>query len=100
MDNRSRVTLEAAGYTFPRHRAKQFTPDDFAERDLVVALDEGHRNVLWWLAAETDDPATNRAKIVMLRSFDPTAGDELDVPDPYYGGGAGFPEVLDQVERA
>ena len=82
MDRRSRRTLEAAGYRFARHCAKQFTPADFASRDLVVALDGGHRNVLWWLAAETEDAQAARAKIVMLRSYDPTAADELDVPDP------------------
>jgi len=100
MDRRSRTTLEAAGYRFDRHHAKQFTPADFATRDLVVALDRGHRNVLWWLAAETDDVAAARAKIVMLRSYDDTAGTDLDVPDPYYGAGADFDVVLAQIERA
>jgi protein-tyrosine phosphatase len=68
---------------------------------MVVALDGGHRDVLWWLAAETRDPAAARAKVVMLRAFDPllTAGESPDVADPYYGGRGGFSEVLDQVER-
>lgn len=102
MDARSRATLADASYTPARHVAKQFVPDDFARRDVVVALDAGHHNVLWWLAAETRDPAAARAKIVMLRSFDPTVepGSDLDVPDPYYGRSGGFTEVLAQVERA
>ena len=103
MDERSRATLVAAGYAPAQHVAKQFTPADFAERDLVVALDSGHRDVLWWLAAETPDPPAAREKIVLLRSFDTQAGadgDDLDVPDPYYGGRGGFTEVLAQVERA
>lgn len=101
MDRRSRATLEAAGYAHPRHRAKQFEPVLFDERDLVVALDSGHRDELWWLAAEAADVAAARSKIVMLRSFDPAAGpDDLDVPDPYYGRHDGFALVLDQVERA
>jgi protein-tyrosine phosphatase len=102
MDARSRATLEDAGYPVPRHVARQFSPADFAERDLVVALDGGHRDVLWWLAAETDDPDAARAKIVMLRDFDPelTPGDDPDVGDPYYGGRGGFLEVLEQVERS
>ena len=101
MDERSRATLESAGYRFDRHRAKQFTPAHFAERDLVVALDAGHRDVLWWLAAETADPDAARGKIVMLRAFDPEAPPhELDVPDPYYGGPNGFEDVLDLIERA
>jgi len=35
----------------------------------------------------------------MFRAFDPLAGDELDVPDPFYGAQGGFDEVLAIVER-
>lgn len=101
MDERARQTLEDAGYRPPRHRAHQFTAADFAARDLVVAIDRGHVRELQQLADRTADPAASRAKIVLLRSFDPTAAPhELDVPDPYYGGGRGFVDVLGQVERA
>ena len=39
---------------------------------------------------------------VLLRTFDPklAPGEEPDVADPYYGGGRGFTEVLEQVERS
>jgi protein-tyrosine phosphatase len=102
MDDRSRETMADAGWDVPPHVAKQFEPADFATRDVVVALDTGHRNVLWWLAAETPDVEAARAKIVLLRDFDPLlgAGEEPDVGDPYYGGGRGFEEVLEQVERS
>jgi low molecular weight protein-tyrosine phosphatase len=86
----------------PAHCAKQFEPADFPTRDVVVALDTGHYNVLWWLAAQTDDVTEARAKIVLLRAFDPKLrpGEDPDVPDPYYGQGDGFLEVLAQVERS
>jgi protein-tyrosine phosphatase len=100
MDARSRRTMERAGYAVPRHSAKQFTAADFDTRDLVVALDSGHLSALRRLADETDDPVSARARIVSLRSFDPTAGPDLDVPDPYYGGPDGFVDVLAQIERA
>ena len=102
MDARSRRTLVEGGYSWRRHVARQFVPADFADCDVVVALDTGHSNVLWWLAAETPDPAEARAKIVLLRTFDPklAAGEEPDVADPYYGNGRGFTEVLEQVERS
>jgi protein-tyrosine phosphatase len=102
MDERSRGTLVDAGYDVPLHVAKQFQPADFARRDLIVALDGSHRDVLWWLAAETGDPATARAKIVLLRAFDPDlgSGESADVADPYYGGRGGFGEVLEHVERS
>ena len=34
-------------------------------------------------------------KLHLLRSFDPAAGRDLDVPDPYYGGDGGFSRVYD-----
>jgi protein-tyrosine phosphatase len=102
MDARSRHTLVEGGYSWRRHVARQFVPPDFANCDLVVALDTGHSNVLWWLAAETPDPAAAREKIVLLRTFDPKLAPdaEPDVADPYYGHGRGFTEVLEQVERS
>jgi len=100
MDPRSRATLVAHGYDWPRHEAKQFTAADFASRDLVVALDAGHVRRLRDLADDADDPDDARAKIVLLRSYDSSAGAEPDVLDPYYGDSDGFVEVLRQVEVA
>lgn len=99
MDRRARATLVAAGYRPHRHMAKQFSAADFASRDLVVALDRGHEVRLAHLAGLADDPETARDKVVLLRSYDPSA-DDLDVPDPYYDGPDGFVEVLGQIERA
>jgi protein-tyrosine phosphatase len=103
MDPRSRRTMVHAGYDVAPHVAKEFTADDFASRDLVVALDTGHFNALWWLAAQTDDVDAARAKLVQLRAFDPqlATGEAPDVPDPYFGdGNAGFVTVLAQIERS
>jgi protein-tyrosine phosphatase len=36
----------------------------------------------------------------MLRSFDPSAPVDAEVPDPYSGEDDGFEEVLDICERA
>jgi protein-tyrosine phosphatase len=40
------------------------------------------------------------AQLALLRSFDPAAPTGAEVPDPYYGGDAGFEEVLDLCEAA
>ena len=40
------------------------------------------------------------ARIVLLRSLDPLSPPGSEVPDPYYGGDAGFEEVLDLCEAA
>jgi protein-tyrosine phosphatase len=99
VDTRSAAALRARGYPVWVHEAKQFGPSDFAGRDLVVALDGGHERALLGLAPT----AADRAKVRMLRSYDPAGAVDpagLDVPDPYYGGERGFEHVLDLVEAA
>ena len=56
-------------------------------------------NLAGMRALAPDDEAA--AKVRLLREYDPgLARADLDVPDPYYGGGNGFELVLDQVEAA
>jgi protein-tyrosine phosphatase len=94
-DARAMAALRRRGYPLD-HAARQWSAADFADTDLVVALDAGHYRHLVRQARDAED----RAKIRLLRSFDPEAGDDLDVPDPYYGGAAGFEHVLDLAEAA
>ncbi|WP_328444725.1 low molecular weight protein-tyrosine-phosphatase [Amycolatopsis sp. NBC_00438] len=90
-DKRARATLEAHGYP-TRHVASEVTEDDL-EADLLLAADQGHAE---FLRARVDDPA----KVRLLRSFDPSAPDGAEVPDPYYGGDDGFEDVLGMIERS
>ncbi len=76
--------------------ARQVSPRDFEEFDLVLAMDGENLRNLHRLARDEDA----RAKVRLLREFDPAAEGELDVPDPYYGGAGGFEEVLDLVHAA
>ncbi len=76
--------------------ARQVGPRDFEEFDLILAMDGENLRNLHRLARDEDA----RAKVRRLREFDPAAGGELDVPDPYYGGAGGFDEVLDLVQAA
>jgi protein-tyrosine phosphatase len=92
-DPRAMTALDHRGYTL-RHAARQWQPVDFADIDLVVALDGDHYRQLVRMAPDPRE----RAKIRRLRSYDPASGDDLDVPDPYYGGARGFEQVLDLVE--
>jgi protein-tyrosine phosphatase len=94
-DERTIAALDRAGYR-SAHIARQFEDSWFDRYDLILALDEGHRRALRAMAP--DDEA--RGKVRLLREFDPEAGPDLDVPDPYYGGRADFDLVLEQVEAA
>jgi len=95
-DQRTLASLSGHGYDGSGHRARQFELSDFAESDLIVALDRSHERVLReWAPTESD-----AGKVVLLRTFDPDARDELDVPDPYYAGPEMFDEVLGMIENA
>ncbi|MEU4034151.1 low molecular weight protein-tyrosine-phosphatase [Streptomyces collinus] len=94
-DPRTVSILDEHGYG-TAHTARRFQPSWFADRDLVIALDTGHLKALRRLAACEEDAR----KVRLLRSYDPAAGDDLDVPDPYYGGRDGFEECLEMVEEA
>jgi protein-tyrosine phosphatase len=78
--------------------ARQVRPSDFEDYDLLLAADR--ENVRHLRAIAPDDEA--RAKVRLLREFDPgsSGAPDLDVPDPYYGGPGGFEDVLDLVEAA
>jgi protein-tyrosine phosphatase len=71
--------------------ARQFSRGDFDRFDLVLALDEDNLRALERMAP--NDGA--RAKLRLLRSFEPGAAPDAEVPDPYYGGPEGFERVFD-----
>ena len=73
MDPRARQALGRHGYQPQPHVARQFQPEDFASRDLVIALDGGHVSRLGQLARLADDPADAAASITLLPSYDPAA---------------------------
>ena len=76
--------------------ARQVEAADFDRFDLIVAMDADNVAGLQRLAPDGEAAE----KIRLLREFDPEAGGDLDVPDPYYGGPDGFEDVLDMVQRS
>ncbi|MEU9244928.1 low molecular weight protein-tyrosine-phosphatase [Streptomyces sp. NPDC048385] len=94
-DPRTVRVLREHGYDSD-HIARQFQASWFARLDLVIALDSGHLKALRRLAPTEEDAR----KVRLLRSYAPAAGDDVDVPDPYYGALDGFEECLEMVEAA
>ncbi|MEO7352449.1 MAG: low molecular weight protein-tyrosine-phosphatase [Marmoricola sp.] len=96
MDPRAATQLLASGYDASAHRAQQFDTD-WLGRDLLLAMDA--KNLADLLAAGGQEE-----RVRLFRSFDPLAPpnpgpEDLDVPDPYYGGDDNFVEVIGMVER-
>jgi protein-tyrosine phosphatase len=85
-DARAQSHARRRGYDLSALRARQVRRRDFAEFDLIVAMDRGHLEIL-----AANCPGEHRGKLRLL-----VPG--RDVPDPYYGGPDGFDRVLDLVE--
>jgi protein-tyrosine phosphatase len=104
-DSRMRAAAARRGYTL-EGGARQIRAEDFEDFDLVLAMDsDNYRDI----ASLRDQSAPSRieagtvatAELRMLSDFlAPDQGWPMDVPDPYYGGEAGFEKVLDMIEAA
>ena len=91
-DRRAQKHAARRGYDLSDLKARCIRPGDFANFDLILAMDRGHLQLL-----ERDCPPEQRHKLRLFMEYaEGTAGDQ--VPDPYYGGSLGFERVLDLVE--
>ncbi len=93
-DLRAQAAAARRGYDLSKLRARRFEPGDFDRFDLVLAMDSDNHAFLARLA-----PPSTRHKLDMMLRYARSAR-SLDVPDPYYGGDAGFEAVLDLLEDA
>jgi low molecular weight protein-tyrosine phosphatase len=93
MDHRAAATLTAAGFDPTLHRARLFDPGWLDRHDVVLAMDEHNLSDVRAVAT-----AAHEGRVLLFRDFDPVEPGS-EVPDPYYGGPAGFEEVLGMVER-
>ncbi len=94
-DDRAREAAARRGFQLDS-LARQVTRADFERFDYLIAMDRENQEVLERLAPGK----AARGKVRLLRSFDPAAPAGAPVPDPYYGGDAGFEKVLDICEAA
>ena len=93
-DQRSQGHARQRGYELSDLRARQIRAIDFVEADLILAMDWDNLAALQAIC-----PPQHAAKLRRLTEFCVRL-DAQTVPDPYYGGGAGFEQVLDLVEDA
>jgi protein-tyrosine phosphatase len=93
-DRRAQAAARRRGVDMSTIRARQFVHDDFALFDLILAMDRQNLAELRRRA-----PAQYRERVRLFLEFAPEL-EAHDVPDPYYGGEAGFEEVLDLTEQA
>ena len=91
-DRRARAAAERRGFSLDGIHARRVSETDFERFDYVLAMDNDNLRLLH------DQADGRRERIQLFLDFSDSGEDE--VPDPYYGGSAGFERVLDLVEEA
>lgn len=111
-DPRSRQTAKNRGYDIDHQRARQFSQSDFADFDLILAMDKNNLADLQALKQSYQQqlikqPMGNNsdgklegkplAKLALFSEHDSQYKGQK-VPDPYYGDMADFEQALDLIE--
>jgi protein-tyrosine phosphatase len=96
-DPRMRQAAEKRGYELT-HRSRPITKDDFYNFDLVLAMDREIFQALEQLAPPSNEQH-QVARVELFMNYVNHGEGNLDVPDPYWSGSAGFDLVMDLVEE-
>ncbi|HZF15659.1 MAG TPA: low molecular weight protein-tyrosine-phosphatase [Steroidobacteraceae bacterium] len=92
-DPRTQAAARRRGIEMSALRARQVQAGDFEDFDLILAMDRENLTEL-----KRRCPARFHDRLRLFLAY--TALTDHEVPDPYYGGEAGFEQVLDLVEKA
>ena len=93
-DPRMIAAARAAGHDLSGHRARQLRERDFADHDLLLAMDRDNLRELRKLAA-TPEQAERAALFLEWTGAAPP----LEFPDPWHGDAAGFAASVRLAER-
>jgi protein-tyrosine phosphatase len=93
-DARSQKHAIKRGYDLSDLRARQISDLDYEKYDLLLAMDWDNLAL-----AQENCPPEHHRKLRRLTEFCKSHQAAV-VPDPYYGGDAGFEHVLDLIEDA
>ena len=94
-DPRMRATALRHGIDL-KSRARQVNTSDFVRFDMLLAMD---RNNYLHLSDMAQDEG-QKERVHMMRAFDSDAKQDLDIPDPYFGGDKGFEDVFHMLNRS
>lgn len=93
-DQRSILTAQKNGLDISRQKARQFTLDDFDYFDYILVMDSSNYEDVIRLAQ--NDAQKQKVEMILNHLF---PGENVDVPDPYYGLQNGFDMVYDMLEE-
>ena len=94
-DKRSIAVAAKYGLNIRNQRGRHFTSEDFNFYDHIFVMDNSNKKDVLALASSEEQ----RAKVhLILDEIFP--GENVDVPDPYYGGEHGFEDVYQMLDQA
>lgn len=76
-------------------RGRQFQTSDFDEFDHIYVMDMSNYHDVLALARNEED--RKKVSLILNELF---PGENVEVPDPYYGGDEGFGNVYDMLDKA
>jgi len=76
-------------------RGRQFSKKDFENFDVIYVMDNSNKQNV--LALAENDSQKEKVKLILEEIF---PGENVDVPDPYFGGSAGFENVFKMLDEA
>lgn len=94
-DSRSIATAQKNGITISHQKARQFTVNDFDTFDYIFVMDNSNYDDVIFLAKNEEQK--QKVALILNELF---PGDNVDVPDPYYGLQNGFDMVFEMLDEA
>ena len=93
-DPRSIATAKKNGIDITNQRGRQFSSNDFDEFDYIFAMDISNFENIIRLAK--NEAQKEKVELILNHLF---PGDNVDVPDPYYGLQNGFDMVYEMLDE-
>jgi len=94
-DPRSIAVAKKHGLDISLQRGRQFIEEDFENFDQIFVMDISNKENVLKLAKTTRD--NQKVQLILDHIF---PNENVDVPDPYYGGDMGFENVYKMLNSA
>ncbi len=94
-DSRSIEIAKVHGLDISNQRGRQFTQKDFLDFDFIFVMDNSNKENVLKLAQNNSE--VKKVKLILDELF---PNENVDVPDPYYGGEQGFESVYQMIDKA
>ncbi|MCA1761580.1 MAG: low molecular weight protein-tyrosine-phosphatase [Cryomorphaceae bacterium] len=94
-DKRARENMKANGHDISDLKARQFTVSDFDDYDRIYVMDQSNYENVIGLARSPED----KEKVDLFLNI-AHPGENMEVPDPYFGGDQGFQNVYELLSKS